>query len=365
MQIQSHKAVASLDQFPLWSRMFFACYVLMIYFIRFIFPYPLSNFHPYPPHDNLGLAVYLSPLFIAALVFFIWYFRKNKLVVFSILFYVTNLLLVLQIIAIGNTIVSERYTYVPYIGLAFLLGYMLNEIKNKKTIGWISVVAVTLVFGTITYQRTQVWKDSETLWTAAIKVYPTAPVPRTNRSNVYSVRLENPAYNSEATSLMQKVIDDCNVALKSDPSHARGYEDRGIVYLRMSRNEDALADGNSLIRIAPANKLGYQIRGSAYFNLNETDKALADFTKGIELFPDDDFSFGKRGALLFNKFQKYSEARADFDKAISIKPSGNYYINRSYCNYRLGDTAKAREDFQAALQLGEKVSDAYRKMLFP
>jgi len=111
--IQSKTAVASLDVYPLWSRMLFACYVVMIYFLRFIIPYPLSAFHPYPDPGNLGTAVLLSPFFALALIAFIWVNRKNKLVVFSILFFIVNLLLVMQVVSIGYTIVSERYTYVP------------------------------------------------------------------------------------------------------------------------------------------------------------------------------------------------------------------------------------------------------------
>ncbi|MBK5284260.1 MAG: glycosyltransferase family 39 protein [Bacteroidia bacterium] len=363
LQIQSHKSIASLDMHPLGSRLFFACYVVMIYFTRFLFPYPLSTFHPYPSHDNLGLAVYLSPLFIAVLVFSLLYLRKNKLVVFSILFFVTNLLLVLQIIAIGNTIVSERYTYVPYIGLAFLSGMLLNESRNKKALGWVVFILITFVYGTITFQRTKVWKDSETLWTDVIKTYPNSPVPRTNRSNVYSIRMQDPAYKTEVAELAQKVLDDCNIALKNDPKHVRGYEDRGIIYLSKKLYKEALEDGDLILKLDPRNKAGYSIRGTAYMFLNEPEKAIADYTMGIELYPENDFYYGNRGTILFNRFQKYTEARTDFDKAISLKPDGNYYLNRSNCNFMLGDTVKAKNDLQSALQMGLQVPEAFKKRL--
>jgi len=363
LEIQSHKSIASLDMHPIGSRFFFACYVVMIYFTRFVFPYPLSAFHPYPSHDNLGLAIYLSPLFIVALAFLLWHLRNNKLVVFSILFFIINLLLVLQIIAIGNTIVSERYTYVPYIGLAFLLGMKLNESGNKKAVGWAMFILITFVYGTITYQRTKVWKDSETLWTDVIKTYPNSPVPRTNRSNIYSIRLQDPAYQSDIAELSQKILDDCNVAIKNDPKHVRGYEDRGIIYLSKKLYKEALDEGDIIIKLNPGNKAGYSIRGTAYMFLNEPEKAIADYTKGIELYPDNDFFYGNRGTILFNKFQKYSEARADFDKAIRLNPNGNYYLNRSNCNYMLGDTVKAKEDLLLASKMGLQVPEAFKKRL--
>jgi hypothetical protein len=45
--IQSSSAMAGLSIFSITDRFFFACYVLMTYFVRFFVPYPLSAFHPF------------------------------------------------------------------------------------------------------------------------------------------------------------------------------------------------------------------------------------------------------------------------------------------------------------------------------
>ena len=84
LKIQSQTAVAGLDVYPLWMRLFFAFYVVMIYCFRFFIPYPLAAFHPYPDPENLSPAILLSPLFGIALVIFLWKQRKNKLYCFSI-----------------------------------------------------------------------------------------------------------------------------------------------------------------------------------------------------------------------------------------------------------------------------------------
>ena len=41
VNIQSPTAMASLETYPIWERLFFACYVIMTYFFRFFIPYPL------------------------------------------------------------------------------------------------------------------------------------------------------------------------------------------------------------------------------------------------------------------------------------------------------------------------------------
>ena len=127
LKLQSVTAMSSLDLYPFWVRLFFASYAIMVYFAWFFVPYPLSAFHPFPLPDHLGWTVYLSPIFLLALIFLIWHFRKNRVVVFGLLFFLVNILLVLQLVPIGFTIVSERYTYVPYIGLAFLVAMIVTR----------------------------------------------------------------------------------------------------------------------------------------------------------------------------------------------------------------------------------------------
>ena len=363
LQIQSHKAVASLELHPMWERLFFACYVVMIYFVRFIVPYPLSAFHPYPPQNNLGLSILLSPLFIAALAGTLWYFKKNKFFVFGILFFVINLLLVLQIIAIGNTLVSERYTYVPYIGLAFMAGMLIDKLKSKTLINYAVFALIVVVFGSMTYERTHVWKNSGTLWNDAIGHYANAPIPLTNRANYNCKIVEKLSAGPVRDSLLQLSLQDCNTALKYNPHHVKGYENRGLIFLHLNRNQEAVADADSLIKLEPDNKLGYSTRGTAYTRLNEPEKAVADLTKSIELFSGDDFVYFERATVYFNQLKDYKAALDDFERAIQINPRGAYYLYSSYCFANLGDKVKARENMLTAIQMGEKVSDDYQKSL--
>jgi hypothetical protein len=85
-----------------------------------------------------------------------------------------NLALVLQIVSIGGTLLAERYTYVPYIGMAFFIGMMLDKYSAtiNRSLLWGIAGAVVLVFGIITFQRTKVWKDSDTLWTNVLEHFP-------------------------------------------------------------------------------------------------------------------------------------------------------------------------------------------------
>jgi len=337
MQVQT-KSLSGFSYFPLWERLFFACYVVMIYFIRFFIPYPLSAFHPYPSPDHLGWPILISPIFIIALLTFLWYQRKNRLVVFSILFFLINLLLVLQIISIGLTIVAERYTYVPYIGLAFILAMLLEKyFMAKNKLAWTVTILIVGIFGFLSFSRTRVWKDSDSLWSDVIRRYPREPLPMSQRVQyLYNKAIAMPL--AEAAPLFHRVIEDCTAGIHNSFDSLKLVEKKGWISL-------------------------YYARAVAYNNLNQYDKAFADFNHFLYINPGHPEALYYRGTLLANQYNKNAEALNDFNKAIQLSPQGKYYFNRSICYFKLGDMAKAKADGLMAEQKGVVLPDHYKRIL--
>ncbi|HYX49152.1 MAG TPA: hypothetical protein VE843_05390, partial [Ktedonobacteraceae bacterium] len=338
LKLQSVTAMTSLDLYPFWVRLFFASYAIIIYLTRFFVPYPLSAFHPFPPPDHLGWALYLSPVFLLALIFLIWHFRENRLVVFGLLFFLINILLVLQLVPIGFTIVSERYTYVPYIGLAFLVTMIVTRnVSAKKLIpAAAGAVAVFSAFGFMSFKRTQVWKDSDSLWTDVVNRYPSASLPRADRAQFnYSRAIVTEP--TQAGPFFQRVIDDCTVVINNEADNAKAKE----------------KGGGSM----------YYMRGVAFSSLKQYENALADFNVCLSINRAHNEALYQRGTLLVNHYQKYAEALADFDRAIQISPQGRYYLNRSICHYKLGQLSNAVADAQVASQKGVAIPENYRNIL--
>jgi protein O-mannosyl-transferase len=363
--IQSKTAVISFEYYPLWTRFFFATYTSMMYILRFFIPYPLSAFHPFPMTREMEWPMLLSPAFMLALLALVWFKRKNKLLVFTFFFFMINVALVSQFIPIGGTLISERYTYVPYIGLAFMVGMLLDKysVSVNKYLLWGIPAVVMLVFCVLTFQRTKVWRNSETLWTDAIKHFPNAPVPRTNRANYLIGASSSVKDKVRQNEMLQTALEDCNAAVKSNPNHAKAYENRQNIYLRLNKDSLALMDATTLIKLEPWNKLPYYVKGESYRRLKMPDSALKYLNKCLELSPNTDFALDSRGSLLVNDYQKYNEALADFNKAIQINPVGGYYLNRSVCYYKLNQVDKAKADAIIAIQKNVAVPQNYRQTL--
>lgn len=365
IKVQSAEAIVGLDTYPLLARFFFACYTIMIYAARFFIPYPLSAFHPYPSLASLGLPVLLSPVFIIALLILLWLKRNDKLVVFSLLFFIVNLLLVMQFVSIGLTIVSERYTYVPYIGLSFLLGVWLNKYFNSTSAAFIKAVPliIAIVFGFISFQRAKVWKDGDTLWADVVKHYPDEATPRSNHADYLRKMAELPEYKSRSEELMRKALEESSMAIKLKPTHIKAYVNRENIYLILGKDSLAMADAETLLKLEPSNSQAFYTKGFAYMRFDRADSSLFWFNRSIEIDPNADFVLNSRGTLLFNKFQRYNEAIADFTRAIQLNPKGEYFYNRSNCYFRLGDMAKAKSDALTALEKKFIIPEAYKNSL--
>lgn len=363
VMIQSKSAMVGLHVFSITDRLMFGCYTLMTYFYRFLVPYPLSAFHPFPQTNFPGYAILLSPIFAVAFLIALWFLRKNKIFVFGILFFVINLLLVLQVLSIGLTIVSERYTYVPYIGLAFIVGMLASRVKSIPPKWMLGIASLfVLVLGVMTFQRTKIWKNSGTLWTNALKYTPRAAYARTNRANYLSKLALRPDQKPFADSIYKVAMEDCRIALLTWPNHAPAFEYRGLMHLDRGEFEEALADANQLVRLKPDYRLAYDIRATAYFKTNQTEKALEDYRKCVQLTPTDHRSFYNIGLILYS-FKKYDEAINNLSTAININPLGNYYVYRALCYQKIGDLNKAKADALSARQRNAGIPDELKPLL--
>jgi len=178
-------AIASFNSLPFLQRIMYASYGYIMYLSKFFNPTYLSTFYPYPYRYTSGYlpAVYYVAPFIALAilvvpVFIAWKTNKTyfRITTFGLGFFSVNLVFVLQFISCGAAIMADRYSYMAYVGLEFMVLYFLYEAFSRmpalKPILAGIVGLCTLFFGYQCYQRTLAWHNAETLLSDAIEKYP-------------------------------------------------------------------------------------------------------------------------------------------------------------------------------------------------
>ena len=334
------------------EKILYSSYGMLEYAVKCIVPFRLSAFHPYPlPGQSMGWMFVASPFVLLALAVLAYLFlRKNKPAIFGLLFFVSGILLALQLFADVPALTAERFTYLPYIGLLFPLGMLmaqaLTQESGKKPV--LSIVAGGIIligagfFTNQSAQRVKVWKNSASLWTNVIRQYPdNAPDAYNNRGLVYFSQ-DRP----------EEALADYDRAIAIDSTYHLPILNRGTLYLSMSNFEQALKDLNAGLALAPDYEKGYINRAGVYLRTERFEEAIQDYDKVLELNPSIAQIYYLRGYAKMS-LGRYPKAVEDFDKAIELNARvGNYYLYRSYAYNFMGNREKAREDVLQAQQLG-------------
>lgn len=345
------KAIAATEMYPFWQKLVFSFYGFGAYLLRMIWPFPLSALHPFPASGVVPAAYFPSIIFGVAVLAALWFFRKKRYVLFGAAFFLVNIALVLQLLTFGHSIISERYTYVPYIGLGFAVAMAWAESGWQESVkkGLLGVILLAcLGFAAVSFRQVQVWKNGYTLWSNVIKTYPDNYLARSNRGQFLSAKQGK----------YDEALADYAIALQSMPNDSFSLINRATIYLNQQNYPAALADGDSLVKYHAGIAKGHFLRGFAADQLGNAEQALEDYTQAIRRDSFSEEVWRSRAVLRYNKQRDFTGAKEDFDRAIRLDPGiGQNYKNRARCWIKFGKKAEALKDLEMAKKLGEKIND--------
>ena len=108
------------------------------------------------------------------------------------LWYLVTLLPVIGLVQVGVQSMADRYTYLPHIGLYIMLAWSAEELTaNLPLRRWFWAAALGLLTPVLiqaTAAQTNTWKDSETLWTSALKANPEIALAENNLGYIFQSR---------------------------------------------------------------------------------------------------------------------------------------------------------------------------------
>jgi protein O-mannosyl-transferase len=344
------------DASQFFQDFFFGFYALCIYLFKFVLPINLSGLYPYPnpfnTNDTVPVMVYAAPVIIFVLLFItVRLFRKDRFVMFGVLFFLANIFTVVKFIPVSEAIAADRYSYIPYIGLFFAIGYGFNKLlnnssfkPNKKVLQYAGI-ALLLVLSTMTWARTMVWKDSFSFWGDVIQKDPTYWHPYECLGEAYLDKLDYP----NAIKCFQQSIDRDKFGQNATNSSRLNL---GLCYFRTKDYSDALKTYNDLIARSPDITNAYHQRGMVYqFETPaQPELALADYNKAIQLSPNDPEAYLSRGSLYVDQLAKYDLGIADFNKTLEMDPgNSDAVINKGVANYKQGNYDEALNNYNQEL----------------
>jgi len=301
-------AMATLDGWPLAGRTANALVSCTAYLRKTIWPSDLAVFYPHPAagHGALrgALAVALIGLLTTAAV---WAARRagRGAFLFGWLWFLGTLAPVIGIVAVGEQAMADRYTYVPSIGLAVAVAWLLpvQGLAARAAAGVACVAVLALALAT----RAQLayWRDDASLFERALAVTKDSRVANLNYGNAI--------------------------------------EGRAPVAEQIRYFERAIALG-------PHDALAHYHVARAYATAGDTARARASYERSIALDPSDPRAWNNYGSLLADAGQREA-AVAAYRRALAIAPdhaSANFNLAfERIASGELGEAAALARRFAA------------------
>ncbi len=376
--LKSEGSINDTTTYTLVQRLLIGGYSLGVYLVKFIFPYEMSPLYPYPA--VLPWQVYLGPLAVIAIFGFSWVaFKKDwRPYLFGVLFFLFNVMFVLQVVGAGQGFLADRFTYIPYAGLMFIVAYagqwLMKEGHTASKVAMYGFCGLMALYLFMTWKQNKVWTDSDTLWTHVLKYSDKTPLPFRNRANyrrdqgrieealadynsAISLKPDGALYNSRAKLYFNQqkydlAMKDYNQAIAMDSTEGEYYINRGAVYALSNLLPKALEDFNTGLRLKPDHANGYKNRSLIFQSTGEWDKAIADINTYLNMHPEDADLWYERGRIK-NILNKPNEALPDLDRSIQLNnQQGLYYYEKMKTYILLGQIANARQLLKTVNQFG-------------
>lgn len=380
-RIQEAEAIGDFSFYTIGQRIMFAGYGFVMYIAKLFVPIKLVTFYPYPDLNNIPAIFYAAPIITVLIgAATIYSMRKTRIIAFGMGFYLALVILTLQFITVGSTVMSDRYTYLAYIGLLIVLGYGLDYlVKQKpalKTAIYATTAAVMLVWTYVGFDRTKVWENDFTLWDDVIQKYPDSKTGAymqrgkyfkdtgqmdlamadfnkeievdptnvkaiNNRGNIYFGRNQN-----------ELALQDYNAVIARDSITARYFDNRGAIYARMGNYRAAIKDMNKAISLDPEFANTYKNLGVCYSAIGQFQQSADAFAKYLRIFPND-FNIHNARGIALQGYNNHQEAIQVFSTAIRLQPNnGGFYGNRAKSYAALGQKQQGLADINKGLQEG-------------
>ena len=313
-----------------------------VYLWQTVIPVNLTPMYPFPKQIQ-WLTVGLAILALATITMFAWArVRRQPYLAAGWLWYLVALAPMIGIVQVGIQSHADRYTYVPLIGIFWIIAWglydWLGEARWRSSAfqGVAGVVLLTLMW--LSYAQAALWVDDPTLFGHTLKV--TGP----NRLAHTIVGLSQ---------LRVKNLDDAEShlrkALELEPKFMPAYRHMAELLFARGNSEEAVKLLDRAVELEPRAAVTYYNRGIVLRALGRQEEALADFAKAVKIGVSTDQA--KRSYVESGLIQrgegKFTEALASFEQAMELDPS--YYLakkNLAFTYYMMKDYQKAHYWFQ-------------------
>jgi len=264
-------------RFPLSFRLETALMGYASYLGKMFWPVDFSVLYPYPDFWPAGQLLCAAALILTVSVLAIGLRRQRPYLLVGWLWYLGTLVPVIGLISLGAQSMSNRYTYIPMIGILLLVVWTVGDLTKQWRRRTVLMTSVVLLILGVCISRTRAeivyWKDGVTLYKRAIAV------TKNNFMAHYCLGTILSQINpDEELSEYQKSVD-------IYPDYANSQRELGVILSRYGRFSDAAGHFEKAIQLDPQDGWSYHDLGLSLLKTGRASDSVAPFLKAVELDP--------------------------------------------------------------------------------
>jgi tetratricopeptide (TPR) repeat protein len=337
------KFLMNTHHYPLVNKIGIFGYGFFHYVSKFLIPVNLSAFYSYPKSLTAVTLIGFFALVLFIVLLYVLVRKKQYSVVFGLLFFLVNIILVLQILPFGDAIAADRYMYLPIIGLT-LAGIYLFE---KFNLNLVIIATVTVILCALSFTRAVLWKDSLTLFLNVLKTNPTSFIAINSLGVEYMERND-----------FEKSYQYLNQVVKLYPDYYKGYYNRGLLNGKTQKYNDALFDFKKAIEYKNYYK-AYAGRAAVYYSLKDFPKAIDDAEAALKIDPNN-LKAHYVLATCYDDLNQLDKAIAYYNIVITLNSENPlYHLRRAIVYGKLKNYTACLQDLEVCIALDKNYAEAY------
>ena len=296
------------------------------YVLKTLWPVNLGPLYPHPnlaggvpwTTGQIGAAAALLAVVTAAMVLIR---GRRPYALVGWLWYLGTLVPVIGIVQVGSQAMSDRYTYVPLIGLFIVVvwgsvdlgGACAVSRPRLRTRGpWLAALAGVIVLAALaarSWHQGRYWRGSIVLLRHAVEVAPNSAIMHTS----LGVALDRQGSTDEA-------IEHYRRALAIDSRFAPAHTNLGIAFYGRGELDEALRHHREAIRLEPDSAKAHNNLGIALQASGVLDEAIDHYRRALALNPDFPEAHNNLARALADQ-GKLDEAMSHYREALRLLPT--------------------------------------------
>jgi tetratricopeptide (TPR) repeat protein len=327
---------------------------------KLLWPVRLCAFYIFHASKSLFdlrvLAGLLVLLAFAALFFVCWRSRERNVhfASFAILWFFATLAPVLNAHWVGTNVFTERYLYLPSVGVAWLVGFGAAKLWARAAAGSAQRRALLLagfaaggLFAARIVIRNRDWNNDLVLYTRTLELSPDSSVISNNLGGVY--------WHERAWDKAESVW---RGVLSRNPNNLDALNNMGLVAGRRKQYSEAADFFTRVIELKPSLSDPHRNLGTTYRLMGMAGPAESQLRMALALSPLDYHVLNELGRLLLEE-GRVGEAEDQFRASVRNEPNVLAYDFLGEINISRRAVGEAERDFRAALSLEKSDSNAH------